>query len=83
LAIRLWDGSPFAFAGLWERWERADGMPVETCAILTTQANERVRPIHERMPVILRPDHYDAWLDPSVQQAEVLQPLLAPSTRQR
>jgi putative SOS response-associated peptidase YedK len=78
VAIRLWDGSPFAFAGLWERWEGADGQPVESCAILTTEANELVKPIHDRMPVILRPENYDAWLDPSVQQPDLLQPLLAP-----
>ena len=77
-AIRLWDSSPFAFAALWERGLRADGEPVETCAILTTQANDLVRSIHERMPVILPPDHYDVWLDPNVQQPEVLQPLLVP-----
>src|SRR3954469_13737498 len=58
-AIRLKDGSPFAFAGLWERWEAEDGRPVETCAILTTEANELVKPIHDRMPVILRPEDYE------------------------
>ena len=78
VAFRLWDGSPFAFAGLWERWEETDGHPVETCAILTTEANELVKPIHDRMPVILRPEHYDAWLDPSVKQTDLLQPLLVP-----
>jgi putative SOS response-associated peptidase YedK len=78
VAIRLWDGSPFAFAGLWERWQGADGQPVETCAILTTEANELVKPIHDRMPVILRPEHHATWLDPNVQQIDLLQPLLVP-----
>jgi putative SOS response-associated peptidase YedK len=78
VAIRLWDGSPFAFAGLWERWQGADGQPVESCAILTTEANELVKQVHDRMPVILRPESSDAWLDPSVQQVDLLQPLLAP-----
>ena len=77
-AIRLWDGSPFAFAGLWESWQGADGQPVESCAILTTEANELVKPIHDRMPVILRPEHYDPWLDPSLHQVDVLQPMLVP-----
>ena len=48
-AIRLKDGSPFAFAGLWERWAAEDGRPVETCAILTTTANAVLRPVHERI----------------------------------
>jgi putative SOS response-associated peptidase YedK len=49
---------PFAFAGLWENWNN-----ILTCTILTTEANERVQPIHERMPVILHPEDYDRWLD--------------------
>jgi putative SOS response-associated peptidase YedK len=49
--IKMKDGQPFAFAGLWERWE-GGGEPVETCTILTTEANEVVRPVHDRMPVI-------------------------------
>ncbi len=64
--IELKDGEPFAFAGLWERWEpRQAGEPVESCTILVTEANELVRPIHARMPVILDPTDYDAWLDPA------------------
>ena len=56
----------FAFAGLWERWDKAgDGVPVESCTIVTTDANELLRPIHERMPVILAPADYAAWLDPA------------------
>jgi putative SOS response-associated peptidase YedK len=60
--FRFGDGRLFAFAGLWERWQGPDG-PVESCTILTTGANELVRPLHERMPVILDPDRYEAWLD--------------------
>jgi putative SOS response-associated peptidase YedK len=71
------DGQPFAFAGLWERWERG-GEPIDTCTILTTEANELVHPVHERMPVILAPEDYARWLDPKVKQAELLQPLLHP-----
>jgi putative SOS response-associated peptidase YedK len=56
----------FAFAGLWEHWEKsADGAPVESCTIITTEANAALRPIHERMPVILPPGDYAAWLDPA------------------
>jgi putative SOS response-associated peptidase YedK len=62
--IRMKDGRPFAFAGLWERWQGGDGEPIETCAILTTGANELVRSVHERMPLILAPGDFAAWLDP-------------------
>jgi putative SOS response-associated peptidase YedK len=61
--FRLLDERPFAFAGLWELWDRG-GDPVESCAILTTSANAVVRPVHDRMPVILRPEDFAAWLDP-------------------
>jgi putative SOS response-associated peptidase YedK len=74
--IRMRDGNPFAFAGLWERWQR-DGEPVETCAILTTTANELVRPVHDRMPVILAPADFSAWLDPRT-PADQLHALLRP-----
>jgi putative SOS response-associated peptidase YedK len=62
------DGELFAFAGLWERWRPRDGSaddsePVETFTILTTDANTAVRPVHDRMPVILAPDAWDLWLD--------------------
>jgi putative SOS response-associated peptidase YedK len=73
--IRLRDGRPFAFAGLWERWTGPDGTAVETCAILTTEPNESLRAIHDRMPVILTPNEYDQWLDPYIRQAQLLQPL--------
>ena len=71
-------GSPFAMAGLWERWTNTDGEPVETCAILTTVCNDLLRPVHERMPVILKAEDYDRWLDESVRGAEPLIPLLRP-----
>jgi putative SOS response-associated peptidase YedK len=56
----------FAFAGLWEHWEKApDGVALESCTIVTTEANELLRPIHERMPVILAAEDYASWLDPA------------------
>src|SRR3990167_222055 len=76
--IRLRDGRPFAFAGLWERWAGPDGTIVESCAILTTEPNESLKDIHDRMPVILAQADYDQWLDPAVRQAQLLQPLLRP-----
>lgn len=70
---------PFAFAGLWERWEPPDGgPPLDTFTILTTEANELVQQIHSRMPVILAPNAYALWLDPAVQDPAALQPLLRP-----
>ena len=55
------DGEPFALAGLWERWE--NGSVHETVTIVTTAANDRIRPIHDRMPVVLPRDREDEWLD--------------------
>jgi putative SOS response-associated peptidase YedK len=76
--IRLRDARPFAFAGLWEHWEGADASVIESCTLLTTQPNDLLRPVHNRMPVILQPSDYDLWLDPEIQQADRLQPLLHP-----
>ena len=76
--IRLRDGRPFAFAGLWEHWEGSEGMAIQSCTILTTTSNEVVGRIHDRMPVILNPTDYDRWLDPSIQEPAVLQTLLRP-----
>ncbi|GAB6068421.1 SOS response-associated peptidase [Methylothermus subterraneus] len=79
--IQRRDGEVFAFAGLWERWEpRAgtEGEPVESCTILVTDANELLRPIHDRMPVILDPADYEVWLDPAQRDLERLKSLLKP-----
>jgi len=65
----------FGFAALWERWQGPEG-PLETCAIITTDANEVMRPIHDRMPVILAPSDFVRWLDcrPDNDVAELLRP---------
>ena len=76
--IRLRGDRPFAFAGIWEAWEGPDHSTLETCAILTTAANELVGPIHDRMPVILSTAGYAAWLDPAIEDPRQLAPLLAP-----
>jgi len=73
--FHLIDGSPFAFAGIWDRWTTSE--PIISCAIITTSANEALKPIHDRMPVILKPDAYAAWLDPQADLAS-LRNLLAP-----
>jgi putative SOS response-associated peptidase YedK len=75
--IYLKDLAPFAFAGIWEHWER-DGKTLDSCSIIVTAANTLMKPIHERMPVILPPERYDDWMDPSVREPETLLPLLAP-----
>jgi putative SOS response-associated peptidase YedK len=59
------DGSLFAFAGLWDRWMAPDGKAIESCSIITTMPNELMAGIHNRTPVILKPDDYDLWLDPA------------------
>jgi putative SOS response-associated peptidase YedK len=76
--IRMHDGRPFAFAGLWDRWENPDKGVIETCTILTTATNALLAPIHDRMPVILPPAEYARWLDPSLQDPDSLAPLLVP-----
>lgn len=77
--IRRKDHRPFAFAGLWELWRRKGGDALETCAILTTDANALVAPIHDRMPVIVAPEAYDLWLDPRVEDVGALRFLMAPT----
>jgi putative SOS response-associated peptidase YedK len=72
------DGEPFAVAGLWEAWKGEDEEPLETCTLLTTEANELLAGYHDRMPVILRPESYDLWLDAGVRSSGQLLPLLHP-----
>lgn len=79
----MWIGlktkAPFAFVGLWEHWQSAKGAPIETCTIITTEANTFMQPIHSRMPVILSPASYDHWLDPGFTDVAVLNAFLRPS----
>jgi putative SOS response-associated peptidase YedK len=81
--FRMRDESPFGFAGLWERWEGGEGNteegnPVESCTILTTEANDLLRPVHDRMPVILHPEEYSLWLEGSERETQLLKELLRP-----
>ncbi len=79
-------GAPFAFAGLWEQWwgpDNKDGPPLESCTVVTTDANELASQVHNRMPVILGESDYETWLDPANQDAENLQQLLAPFSADR
>ena len=75
--FRLRDGASFAFAGLWEHWEH-DGRAIDSCTILTTDANELVKPVHDRMPVMLAPRDFARWLDPKTAKGPELQALLRP-----
>jgi putative SOS response-associated peptidase YedK len=71
--IRRRDHAPFAFAGLWERWkDPSDGTVIRSCTIITCPANELVASIHDRMPVILAPEHHARWLDAAAADARRL-----------
>ncbi len=76
--IRLQDGRPFAFTGLWERWVPQDGQPIGSCRIITTVSNGLIQPLHVRMPVILPPADYEVWLSPATQDVDRLHPLPRP-----
>jgi len=72
------DGELFAFAGLWDCWNDAEGQPLETFSILTTTPNGVTLSIHDRMPVILNPDSYDLWLDPGMKDVSAVSELWRP-----
>jgi putative SOS response-associated peptidase YedK len=75
--ITLPDQKPFAFAGLWETWNKDDQDSIyKSCTIITTQASESIRDIHHRMPVILKPPAYESWLDPGNQNVVELGKIL-------
>jgi len=76
--IRQKDERPFAFAGIWDRWYSESNSAMDTCAIITTAANDLTRPIHERMPVILDQADYAAWLDPLHTEKKSLVEMLQP-----
>jgi putative SOS response-associated peptidase YedK len=76
--FRMREESPFGLAGLWERWEGEGGQAINSCTMMTTEANEVLRPVHDRMPVILHPDGYDAWLDTDVRKLDLIKEMLRP-----
>lgn len=71
-----------AFAGLWENWHHGE-LKIQSCTIVTTSANSLLRPLHERMPVILDSASYDQWLDPEFTEPEPLEKLLVPYPAER
>ena len=76
--IRLVSGKPLAFAGLWDEWHSPDGSQVKSCTIITTEPNDLMATLHNRMPAILPESAYAQWLDPQPRRPEELQALLVP-----
>lgn len=74
--IRLATKGLFCFAGLWDSWRSPDGSELQSFTVITTTANELLRPVHDRMPVILKEKDFDLWLNPTERRKEALQPLL-------
>ena len=72
------EGELFAFAGLWDRWGSSQGETIESCTILTTTPNALLADIHDRMPVILRRENYDLWLDPGFRKVSSVSEMLSP-----
>jgi putative SOS response-associated peptidase YedK len=72
------DGELFAFAGLWDGWRDPSGQWIESCSIPTTTPNAVTSPIHDRLPVILKKDDYDLWLDPGMTNVKPLSGLFKP-----
>lgn len=78
MLIKLKSGEPFAFAALWESWKSPEGDTVHSCSILTTGPNKTMESIHDRMPVILSKEAEKIWLDPTIEDVDLLQSLLKP-----
>ncbi len=78
MRITMRSGEPFAFAGLWSKWRDPEGDSISSCAIITTEANDLLRPIHHRMPVILPEEVEDLWLDTDLDDSDALTQLLEP-----
>ncbi len=78
MRVALRSGDPFAFAGIWSKSGDPEGNRVSSCAIITTAANNLLRPIHHRMPVILPAEVEDIWLDPALSDSDALTELLEP-----
>ena len=76
--ISFKDGTPMSFAGLWETARTADGTQVDTCTIITTEANAVLAPIHHRMPVIIDREDWSTWLSTEPMPEALLAPLIKP-----
>jgi putative SOS response-associated peptidase YedK len=78
MRIKLKSNELFALAGIWERWKSPKGNTVFTCTVITTTPNELMQDIHDRMPVILRPEDENIWLNPAINDLQVTNHLLVP-----
>ncbi len=78
MRFKLNSNGIFALAGLWESWESPEGKTIHTCTVITTTPNELVKPVHNRMPVILKPEDEAAWLSPNFEDLDFLGNLLVP-----
>ncbi|MGB5131252.1 MAG: SOS response-associated peptidase [Steroidobacteraceae bacterium] len=76
--VRLRDPGPIAFAGLWEKWKDPAGELLESCTIVTCDASESIRKIHDRMPVVLPKESWDRWMDPAFSDTGTLSKILGP-----
>lgn len=77
--IAMADGSPLALAGIWEYWAKEGHEPVISCAVIVTAANDFMRPIHERMPVIVRREDFARWLDPASSDTDAIAQMMTPA----
>jgi putative SOS response-associated peptidase YedK len=77
--VRPTHGGPVAFAGLWESWMGPNGEELETAAVITTDANKALHPIHFRMPAVIPPEAFDMWLDCRNVDAETAAAMLMPA----
>ncbi|MCQ6280400.1 SOS response-associated peptidase [Bacillus sp. EB600] len=78
MRIKLKSNKLFAMAGLWERWKSPEGNTIYSCTVITTAPNELMKDIHDRMPVILRPENEKVWLNPVINELNSLNHLLEP-----
>ncbi|KMY52300.1 hypothetical protein AC625_10335 [Peribacillus loiseleuriae] len=78
MRIKLKNSAPIGMAGLWETWKSPDGPTIYTCSVITPFSNELMSNIHDRMPVILKPEDEKVWLDPSINDTDFLQQYLKP-----
>jgi len=72
------DKNPFGMAGLYDHWKDENGKEITTCTIITTEANEFMKALHDRMPVIISPENYGLWLDPAEKDASKINALMKP-----
>ncbi|EAW37489.1 SOS response-associated peptidase [Lyngbya sp. PCC 8106] len=79
--LHLENHQPFGFAGLWQRWKSPENQEIISCTILTTEADNQVRSIHHRQPIILSENNYSQWLNPHLTKPQEILPLLTAQPR--